>query len=150
MVTVVVLESSQQEIKPAGLDPADVEIQWFNGTTGAGGQFRNKTATSCRLIHRHTGLKRSAQSRSRENSYRLAFEALEQDMLRREQKEVAARNNEARYQQAGAGGRAERDRMWAFQRNTVEDFRSMRRHKANKALSGNMDVLWENRPRRGR
>lgn len=147
MVTVVVLEVADDAVAPSIIDPGDVEIQWFNGTTKAGGQFRNKTATSCRLIHRPTGLKRSAQSRSRENSYQMALGALQQDVIKLTQDEVARRDNMVRAQQAGDGGRADRDRMWAFQRNTVEDFRSGRRHKADKALSGHMDVLWARRPR---
>lgn len=59
---------------------ADFSIEWFNGTVGAGGQHRNKTANSIWLCHRPTGLTQTAQTRSRENSFSLAMAQMHRNL----------------------------------------------------------------------
>lgn len=142
-VTVVVHDPAQSITGPwAARRPQDFEVQWFNGTVKAGGQFRNKTATACRLVHRPTGLVRTAQTRSRENSQRLAEEAMATELDRLAHLAVHEERNSARREQAGCGERADRRRVWAFQRGVVEDLVSGRRVSLREALRGGLDALW--------
>lgn len=120
----------------------DFEVHWFNGTVKAGGQFRNKTATACRLVHVPTGLVRTAQTRSRENSQRLAREAMDADLQRLGHQAQRDRTNAARRLQAGCGERADRRRLWAFQRGRVDDFLTDKSIPLREALRGGVDALW--------
>lgn len=142
-VTVAVLDAAQAS-KPdtKAIDEGDLQITWFNGTIKAGGQFRNKTATACRLIHIPTGIVKTAQTRSRENSYSLALEAMRKELSRRADAEFNGHLNAARRSQVGSGERSDRRRVWAFQRGVVDDAISGKSIRISDALKGRIDRLW--------
>lgn len=142
-VTVVVYDP-QKTIQGAWCQQqdGDFEVQWFNGTVKAGGQFRNKTATACRLIHKPSGLVRTAQTRSRENSLRLAREAMQEALDHMTSRAQHEHRNLDRREQAGCGERADRRRIWAFQRGMVDDLRQGRQISLREALRGEIDRLW--------
>ncbi len=119
----------------------DFHIQWYSGS-GAGGQNRNKVMASCRLVHRPTGIARTAQTRSRENSYRLAMEAMVAELDRAAGAAEQATVNTVRQEQVGSGERADRRRLWAFQRDAVEDFVTGKRIRCTEAMRGRLDRLW--------
>jgi peptide chain release factor 1 len=119
----------------------DFEVQWFSGS-GAGGQNRNKVMACCRIRHLPTGLVRTAQTRSRENSQRLAMEAMLAELDRAVDSAAQAATNVQRRDQVGSGERSDRRRLWAFQRDVVEDYRTGRRTRCSDAMKGRLDSLW--------
>lgn len=143
-VSVAVLNTSEHiESDYQKIDDECFSVEWFNGTIKAGGQFRNKTATSCRLTHIPTGLVRSAQTRSRENSFKSAKQSLLLDLEKHDRKNKHNHFNNQRVKQVGINtGRGDRKRMWAFQRGLVEDFESEKTIKINKAMRGEVNRLW--------
>lgn len=106
------------------------------------GAISNRHMNSCRLRHLPTGLVRTAQTRSRENSHAEAMAAMsiEFDRLAAGQAHGAA--NATRRDQVGSGERSDRRRTWAFQRDVVEDFVTGRSMRCRDALAGGIDRLW--------
>ena len=129
----------------------DLRMEWFNGTTKAGGQHHQKNACCCRLIHVPTGKVRTAQTRSRKESLRLAKEAMLADLRQSQASAAHAQYNAARH--AGLrgqddfagplGGRgAPRRRTWRFQDDRVVDHETGKEGNARRLLAGGMDALW--------
>jgi len=59
------------------LSKKDLQISWFSGGPGAGGQYRNKHDNCCRMYHEESGARSQAtEERSRERNLRKAFERL--------------------------------------------------------------------------
>jgi len=137
-VTVAVLGGQNQA---ASFDEADVEIQWFSGT-GCGGQHRNKHQNSARAIHRPTGIVRTAQTRSRDNSRALAVEALRDAVNGLHLVGVKASRNDGRRDQIGSGERSDKRRTWRWQDDTVQDHVTGRRGRLSDILKGGHAVLW--------
>lgn len=121
--------------------PEDFAVSWFSGT-GCGGQNRNKVQACARVEHLPTGLVQTAQSRSRENSRRLATEALIALLDRQAGLEAGAAVNQKRKSQVGLGERSDRRRIWAFPRDCCEDLLTGRTLRCEDALKGNVDKLW--------
>ena len=121
--------------------PADFRLEWFSGT-GAGGQFRNKHQNSARLIHVPTGMKQESQTRSRENSLRLAREGL---LALLDAAVATARRgatSEDRRAQVGSGMRGDKVRTYRFQEGVVRNHRNGRSAQAAVVMRGGFDVLW--------
>lgn len=118
-------------------------MEWFNGTTKAGGQHHQKNATCCRLIHLPTNITRTAQTRSRENSQQLAMAALSADLDRLMLSTQAAAANCLRRSHVGSGARgAEKRRTWRFQEDSVSDHVTGKRARATEVMGGRFDLLW--------
>jgi peptide chain release factor 1 len=123
------------------LDPADIIVEWFSGS-GNGGSNRNKVQACARLRHLPTGLVRTAQTRSRNNSYRLAFEALAQAVAEQRSDAAASRINVDRRQQIGSGERSDKRRSWRFQDNAVLDHVTGKRARLTDVIAGRHPILW--------
>lgn len=121
--------------------PDDFGVEWYSGS-GAGGQHRNRHMNSCRLKHLPTGIVRTAQTRSRENSHAEAMAAMVVELDRLAAGHVHGTANAARRDQVGSGERSDRRRTWAFQRDLVEDFVTGRSMRCRDALAGRVDRLW--------
>ena len=130
--------SPTQKIK---LDDSDLEVQWYSGT-GAGGQFRNKVMTSCRLIHRPTGLVTTVSTRSRVNSLDEARSAMLERLQASTTQSSHASLSRIRKEQVGSGMRGDKIRTVQFQNDTTTDHRNNRRCTAQDYLKGHMDRLW--------
>lgn len=139
-VTVAVLTAVPQSAR-VKLDVNEVNIEWYSGS-GAGGQHRNKHPNSARITHLATGLVRTAQTRSRANSQQLAMAALEEALTAMGAHQVAYDRQQARTDQVGGAERADRDRIWAFQRDRVEDLRTGKAIRLKEGLAGQLDRLW--------
>ncbi len=124
------------------LPASEVRLEWFNGTVGAGGQFRNKTATAARLTHLPTGLVRTAQTRSRKASLAAAGAALAEAVRDRAQAELAARENAHRRDLQGSGERSDKRRTWRSQDGTVHDHRTGRTARWRDVERGDFSALW--------
>lgn len=121
--------------------PEDFEISFFSGT-GPGGQNRNKVQASARIVHRPTGVVRTAQTRSRENSVRLAMEALHAALDAQTQEAESAVLRHTRQSQIGLGERGDKRRTYRFQDDQVLDHLTGRRARATEVLKGNFAALW--------
>lgn len=141
-VTVAVMDPA------VSVDPAlqrrgdgDFRIEWFSGS-GAGGQHRNKTQNSCRIIHVPTGMMRAAQTRSRESSQREAMTAL---LAALDEAESAARHGTLagdRRAQVGSGQRGDKGRTYRQRDNRVTDHRTGKTTGFDTVMRGNFDQLW--------
>lgn len=138
-VTVAVIDPTENKLE---FQDSDFTIEWFSGT-GAGGQNRNKVKNSCRMTHLPTGLTATAQTRDRNNSLKMATDALTQkvtDYYR--SKHFSGIANE-RKNQVGSGQRGDKIRTIRFQDDTATDHRNGKRTTSKKYLQGYMDLLWD-------
>ena len=138
-VTVAFLEA--QGSRQVAEDGDDFVVEWFSGS-GAGGQHRNKHANSCRIKHLPTGLVRSAQTRSRENSYRLARQGLDEALRVMSEQQHHGRENQVRKAQVGSGMRGDKRRTYRFQDDHVVDHLTGRRAKATRVMAGDISLMW--------
>jgi len=132
----------------ADLREADVRERWFSGT-GAGGQHRNKHQNSVELLHVPTGLKRTAQTRSRESSRRLAWEALAEAVAAQSETLAALDTNRQRSGQIGLGMRADKRRTYRFRDDRVVDDLTGLSAACSKVMRGHVDLLWPEGDRMG-
>jgi len=137
-VTVAVVDASSSDFTIAD---RDLEVQWYSGS-GSGGQNRNKTQNCCRLIHRPTGIVRTAQMRDRSSSYTAALKALMGDLKSAHEGARAQSTNDARRDQIGSGMRGDKVRTYQFQRDSVGDHRSGKVARCRDVMRGNFDLLW--------
>ena len=119
----------------------DFKIEWYSGT-GCGGQNRNKVQSSCRLTHLPTGVCQTAQTRSRENSLKLAKEALLKLLSETHWNKSRAHADVIRQVQVGSGERGDKFRTYRFQDGLVKDHRTNRQASIDKVLAGNFNLLW--------
>ena len=138
-ITVSVLDDRADE--RAVLRREDISARWFSGT-GAGGQHRNKHQNSVELVHLPTGLKRAAQTRSRDTSMRAAWEALAAAVSEQAEGEAARGANEVRSRQIGLGMRADKRRTWRFRDDRVIDDLTGLSASCAKVMRGHVDLLW--------
>ncbi len=122
-------------------NPKDFEIQWYSGT-GNGGQNKNKVQASCRLIHLETGLTQTAQTRSRENSYKLAKERMIEALKKRQEEQQHAVLAAARKSQVGSGMRSDKIRTYRFQDDVCVDHQTEKKVSVSKIMSGFFDMIW--------
>lgn len=142
-VTVAVLDPRQRLTLPHHQrQPADFEIAFFSGT-GPGGQNRNKVQASARIVHVPTGTVRTAQTRSRENSVRLAMEALHAALDEGVHQAESADLRQKRQSQIGLGERGDKRRTYRFQDDQVLDHQTGRRGRASDVMKGHFASLWE-------
>lgn len=138
--TVTVSVATQNE-RQSSFSEKDLSVEWFSGS-GKGGQHRNKHQNSCRLTHLPTGTTKAAQTRSRESSYRLALEALKQEIEGLDNRATAERENAVRRSQVGSGMRADKRRTYRERDNKVVDHVSDRHCTYSQAMNGELDRLW--------
>lgn len=145
-VTVSVLtEGAGQDVQSPFLrrTPSDFKVDWYNGTIGAGGQHHQKNATCCRLTHLPTGLVKTSQNRSRQNSHQLAMQAMVEALDDLAQKASGQAINGIRKAQIGNGLRAgAKSRTWRFQDDTVQDHGTGLKARAAAVLKGKLELLW--------
>lgn len=139
-VSVAVLNQAAP-ITPVRVAVADCKIEWYSGS-GAGGQHRNKHPNCARITHLPTGLVRTAQTRSRANSQQLALAALEEALNQQALHTRATERQTQRVAQIGTTQEGERDRVWAFQRDRVEDGKTGRSVRIKDAWAGRLEGLW--------
>jgi peptide chain release factor 1 len=141
-VTVAVLDASNADVGAfRRRDDGDYQIEWFSGT-GCGGQHRNKHQNSARITHLPTGVTRSAQTRSRENSLRLAMQAINEELDRQCGHVMEQAENSTRKDQVGSGERSDKRRTVRFQHDEVIDHITGKRMTAKDYMKGGMEKLW--------
>jgi peptide chain release factor 1 len=138
-VTVAVIDP--QDAPAVTWNDRDFKIEWYSGT-GCGGQHKNKHQNASRLTHLPTGIVATAQTRSRENSFKLA----QADILEKVanyygslQKQVQSADKR---QQVGSGMRGDKIRTYRFQDDVVKDHNTGKSASVAKVLAGNFNLLW--------
>lgn len=136
--TVTVLpEAEEVEVD---IDPNDLQVDVYR-SSGPGGQSVNTTDSAVRITHKPTGLVVSMQDEKSQIQNRArALQVLRARLLRREQERQAAEQSEARRDQVGGGGRAEKIRTYNYKENRVSDHRvNLTIYKLDKVLAGELD-----------
>ena len=140
-VTVAVISECNQKTIYDRRDENDFKIEWYSGT-GCGGQFRNKHANSARVIHMPTGLIKTSQTRSRENSLQNAMEDMNKALDESGFLANGVVENNSRRLQLGSGERSDRRRTYRFQDGLVHDHTNNRSAQISKIIKGNFRLLW--------
>jgi protein subunit release factor A len=141
-VVVAVLDTTQyQRTDYTAIDKKDLNVEWYSGS-GGGGQHRNKHQNSCRLTHIPTGVMKSAQTRSRESSYKEALRDLIELLQSTATYQMMAAKSSDRKSQMGSGMRGDKVRTFRFQDNVATDHRTGKKVSLSKYMSGYVDLLW--------
>lgn len=138
-VTVAVIDPLT--IQEVVFNARDFKVEWYSGT-GNGGQNKNKVQACCRLIHIKTGIIQTAQTRSRENSFKLAKQQMLFLLTEKAKETQHAKESKDRKSQIGSGMRGDKIRTYRFQDNSVKDHRTEKSARADIVLNGNFDLLW--------
>lgn len=142
-VTVAVLGALTVSNSPYDRRSADdFSVEWYNGTIGAGGQNHQKTACCARITHIPTGIIRTAQTRSRNNSYKNAMEALQADLDRAAGHAAGRAENAVRKAHVGSGERSDRRRTYQFQNGLVRDHLTGKSAPVDRVMKGGFDLIW--------
>lgn len=142
-VVVAVLDPTKARHDPR-LDrrsPGDFKLEWYSGS-GAGGQHRNKHQNSARITHLPTGIVRTAQTRDRENSQRLAIQAIHEALDAMKSGQTEETTHRERRSQTGSGERGDKRRTYRFQENRVTDHKTGKRAQCSALMQGRFDLLW--------
>ena len=118
-VTVAILDGTKSQHGHTAICPSELKIEWYSGT-GCGGQNRNKVQTSCRLTHLPSGIVRTAQTRSRENSYQQALSNLTASLNSVYENTARAVLSEQKRRQMGTGVNSNLVRTYCFQHGYVK------------------------------
>lgn len=137
-ITVAVLPEPQE--RDLVIHERDLEWQTRRGS-GPGGQHRNKTESTVDLIHKPTGIKVTADSRSQHQNKVAALQILRAKLLDSQRQRGILERNRERKAQVGLGMRGDKRRTIRVQDNQVTD------HELNKTTTykdytrGNLDAF---------
>ena len=120
---------------------SDFRIEWFSGT-GAGGQHRNKSQNSCRVIHIPTGISEARQSRSRENNYLEAKKAILETLKNKKTSENHDKFSDTKASKLGSGMRGDKLLTIQFQNDKVTHHVTGKTCTAKQFMKGEVDRLW--------
>lgn len=141
-VVVAVIDSAQHaRADYSDIDRRDLHVEWYSGS-GGGGQHRNKHQNSCRLTHIPTGIVKSAQTRSRDSSYKEALRDLTQVLQSNASHLSMVTRSADRKNQMGSGMRGDKIRTYRFQDNVATDHNSGKKVPLSKYMNGFVDMLW--------
>jgi peptide chain release factor 1 len=119
----------------------DFRVEWFSGT-GSGGQHRNKKQTSCRVIHIPTNMIETAQTRSREQSFKIAKNSIINRLNKNFENSINDLQSNIKRSQIGSGMRGDKIRTYRFQDDYVIDHNSGKRVQCSKVMKGYFNLLW--------
>ncbi len=114
-------ETVQIEIKPV-----DLQVDTYK-SSGAGGQYVNKTESAIRITHVPTGIVvASQQERSQQQNRERAMQMLRAMLHERKQRELEETTGSLRRSQVGTGDRSEKIRTYNVAQDRVTDHRTNR------------------------
>ena len=120
-VTIAILEKPQK--MDISINPSDLRIDTYR-SSGAGGQYVNKTESAIRITHKPSGLVVTSQTeRSQLQNKENAMSLLAARLLKAQQESDTSKLTEARREQIGWAKRAEKTRTYNFPQNRLTDHR---------------------------
>lgn len=124
------------------INPAEIEVELFKRSSGAGGQNVNKVSTAVRITHRPTGIVvESSRERDQFQNRQLAEQMIRTRLWELEEekreKEIAG------YRSAiGRGRRAEKIRTYNFPEDRITDHRTGNKvRRLESVLNGELNIL---------
>ena len=140
-VTCAVLDGTRKKSVFDKREEDDFAYRWYSGT-GKGGQHRNKHQNCLELTHIHTGIKASAQGRSRESNERDAMQRINSLLDDARDSQNGAVVNQDRAGQIGSGMRGDKRRTYRFQDDRVADHVTGKTISCKRFMRGDIEKLW--------
>lgn len=140
-ITVSVLPEAS-ELDEIVIRPDDLKIDTYR-SSGAGGQYVNRTDSAVRIHHIPSGLVvESQQERSQIRNREIALRILKSKLLEAQRLKEAEKVAESRRMQIGTGDRSEKVRTYNFPQSRVTDHRfHVETHNIAGLMAGNLDLI---------
>jgi peptide chain release factor 1 len=135
----VLLKPQKTEIN---ISPSDLRIDTYR-SSGAGGQYVNKTESAIRITHIPTGLVVTCQTeRNQQQNKEAAMSVLAARLLRRQEESDLSKLTAERREQIGWAKRAEKMRTYNFPQDRVTDHRIEKSwHDIESIMDGKLDSI---------
>lgn len=139
-ITVAVLEKPKR--MDISINPSDLRIDTYR-SSGAGGQYVNKTESAIRITHKPTGIVVTSQTeRSQLQNKENALSILAARLLQAQQEADSSKLTEARRAQIGWAKRSEKTRTYNYPQNRITDHRIEKSwHNLENIMEGDMEPI---------
>ncbi len=124
------------------IDTKDLKIDVYR-SSGAGGQYVNKTDSAVRITHLPTGIVVTSQDQRSQLQNRVkAMQVLRAKLFEKAEEEKLAKISQERKLQIGSGDRSEKSRTYNFPQNRLTDHRiNLSLYKLDKIMDGDLDEI---------
>ncbi|MDD5065686.1 MAG: peptide chain release factor 1 [bacterium] len=124
------------------IDPKDLRIDVYR-SSGAGGQYVNKTDSAVRITHLPTGVVVTSQDQRSQLQNRVkAMQVLRAKLYEKAEEEKNLKISQERKSQIGTGERSEKTRTYNYPQNRVTDHRiGLSLYKLDKIMDGDLDEI---------
>ncbi|MCB4755614.1 MAG: peptide chain release factor 1 [Elusimicrobia bacterium] len=135
----VLLEPTEVEIK---VDPKDLRIDTYR-SSGAGGQYVNKTDSAVRITHLPSGIAvQCQQERSQQQNRLRAMSLLRARLKEMAEEKITKEQGDIRKKQVGSGDRSEKIRTYNYPQDRITDHRiNVSVFNIEKFMNGELDEL---------